>query len=326
MKPSRRFLVAGLCAAPLVFSGHLALAQGYPSRSVRLVVPFAPAGTTDLLAHLISEKLGANLGRPVLVENKAGGGGVVGSMELIRSSPDGYTLGLATVSTTATNPAINPAIPYNPTTDLTPIINLAATPNLIAVHPSFPARKYSEFVAELKKNPGKYAYASSGPGSVAHLQTELFKSLTGTFVLHIPYRGSGPALNDAVAGQIPIIFDNAPSALPFIREGQLIPIVVAAPKRLAALPDVPTFKEVGLEEVNRMAYYGLVGPKGLPKEIVEKVHAAARKTLADPLVRKRIEESGAEVIGGTPEQFALQIKSELASYKGVVTRRHLPFD
>ena len=326
MKPSRRFLVAGLCAVSLVFSGRLAFAQGYPMRSVRLVVPFAPAGTTDLLAHLISEKLGANLGRPVLVENKAGGGGVVGSMELIRSSPDGYTLGVATVSTTATNPAINPAIPYNPTTDLTPIINLAATPNLIAVHPSFPARKYSEFLAELKRNPGKYSYASSGPGSVAHLQTELFKSLTGTFILHIPYRGSGPALSDTISGQIPIIFDNVPSALPFIRDGQLIPIVVAAPQRLAVLPDVPTFKEVGLEDANRMAYYGLVGPKGLPKEIVEKIHAAARKTLSDPLVRKRIEESGAEVIGSTPEQFASQIKSELASYKGVVTRRHLPFD
>lgn len=326
MKPFRRFLVAGLGVVSLALPGHLAWGQAYPSRSVRLVVPFAPAGTTDLLAHLISEKLGANLGRPVLVENRAGGGGVVGSMELIRSSPDGYTLGIATVSTTATNPAINPTIPYNPTTDLTPIINLAATPNLIAVHPSFPASKYSEFLAELKRNPGKYSYASSGPGSVAHLQTELFKSLTGTFILHIPYRGSGPALNDTVAGQIPIIFDNAPSALPFIKDGQLVPIVVAAPRRLAGLPDVPTFKEVGLEEVNRMAYYGLVGPKGLPQEIVEKIHAAAKKTLADPLVRKRIEESGAEVIGSTPEQFASQIKSELASYKGVVTRRRLSFD
>jgi tripartite-type tricarboxylate transporter receptor subunit TctC len=226
----------------------------------------------------------------------------------------------------AANPAINPKIGYNPLADFTPIINIAATPNVIAVHPSFPARDYKTFLEVLKKNPGKYNYASSGTGGIGHLQTELFKNLSGTFIAHIPYRGAGPALRDTVAGQVPIIFDNMPSAMPFIKDGRLIPIVVAAPQRLAVLPNVPTFKEVGLEPVNRMAYYGILGPKGLPKEIVERVNAATRKVLEDPAVRKRIEDTGSLIVGNTPEQFAAQIAAEFGVYKDVVAKQKLSLE
>jgi len=308
------------------FTSAASFADTYPSRPIRLIVPFAPGGTTDIIARSIADPLGRQLGQPVIVENRAGGGGSVGALEVARAPKDGYIIGVATVSTTAANPAINPKIGYDPTKDFAPITNIAATPNIIAVNPSFPAKDFKTFLEVLKKNPGKYSYASSGTGGIGHLQTELFKSLTGVYIVHIPYRGAGPALTDTVAGQVPIIFDNLPSALPFIRDGKLVPIVVAAPKRLAQLPNVPTFAEVGLAPVNRMAYYGLYGPAGLPRDITDKIYAATQKAVTEPAVRKRIEDTGSIINVNGPEEFAKEIKAEYTVYKEVVAKQKLQID
>ena len=321
-----KFAINLIAAIAIITPATAVFAQGYPNKPVKLQVPFAPGGTTDIIARVMSEPLGKALGQNVIIENKVGGGGVVGANETAKAAPDGYSLGMATVSTTAANPAINPKMPYNVATDFTPIINIAATPNVIAVHPSFPAKDYKGFIAELKKNPGKYSYSSSGVGGIGHLQTELWKGLQGVFLTHIPYSGAGPALRDTVGGQVQIIFDNVPSALPHITAGRLIAVAVAAPQRLASMPNVPTFKELGLEPVNRMAYYGIYGPKGLPKDIVDKVNSGVRKALEDPAIRKRIEDTGSIVLGNTPEQFAAQMKDELAVYQKVVATAKLKLD
>ena len=310
----------------LALTSSVVMAQAYPTKPIKLLVPFAAGGTTDIIARVIAEPLGKELGQVVVVENRGGGGGAIGALETARQKPDGYNLGIATLSSMATNPAINPKTPYDPIKDFTPIINIAATPNVIAVNPKFPATDYKAFEAYLKKNPGKYSYGSSGTGGVQHMLMELYKSLTQIDMVHVPYRGAGPALNDAVAGQIPMVLDNLPSALPFIKDKRLVAIAVAAPQRLAVLPDVPTFKEVGLEPVNRMAYYGITGPKGLPKEVVEKISAAATKALQDPAVRKRIEDTGSIIVGNTPEQFTAQIKAEYEVYKKVVTTSKLSLE
>lgn len=297
--------IAGLCISA---GAH---AEGYPNKPIRLIVPFAAGGTTDIVARVVASGLGRELGQVVVVENRGGGGGSIGADALVRSAPDGYTLGIATVSTMATNPATNPQNPYNPLTDFTPITNLVNVPNVLTVNPKVPAKTLAEFVTLLKDNPGQYSYASSGTGGIAHLDGELFKSITKTDMVHVPYRGSGPALNDVIAGQVNAQFDNLPSSMPQILGGKLRALAVAAPTRSPNLPNVPTFVEAGMPEMNNMAWYGIVAPVGVPQEVVDKVHAAAVKALKDPAIAQRLIDGGSLIDGNTPAEYAVQIKREL---------------
>ncbi len=305
----------------------ITMAQAFPAKQpVRLVVPFAPGGTTDLLARALSGAMGTALGQTVVVENKAGGGGAIGAAEVARAAPDGYTLLMSSVSTMAANPAINPKTPYDPNADFVHIVNVATTPNVIAVTAAFPAKDYPSFVALLRKEPGRHSYASAGVGSVGHLLAEVYKATASVFITHIPYRGSGPALTDVVAGQVGVVVDNLPTALPFILDKRLLPIVVAAPTRLAQLPNVPTFAELGLPAVNRMSFLGVSAPKGTPKEVVDKLNAAVKTALAVASVKQRIESTGAMVVGNSPAAYQQQIKEEYEVYRSAVKQQGLKPD
>jgi tripartite-type tricarboxylate transporter receptor subunit TctC len=318
-------LSSSLIALGLMAIGATASAQSYPSKVIRFIVPYAPGGSTNVMARIIEPGLSLNLGQSVIVENKPGAGGMTGTIEVLRSPPDGYTIGLSSLSTVATIPAINPKTPYSPA-DITPIIDIAATATLIAVNPNFPAKNYKEFIAELKRNRTKHSFGSSGTGGVSHLQMERFKSLADVSIVHVPYRGAGPAITDAVGGQIGIVMDALPSILPFIKSGQLRAIVVASPTRVPSLPDTPTFTEVGLPEMNRRSNFGIIGPKGMPVDIVNKINAAVRKTLEDPAVRQRLEEAGASPVGGTPAEFASEINEDFALFKKIVAERKLSIE
>ncbi|MEM5274264.1 tripartite tricarboxylate transporter substrate binding protein BugE [Cupriavidus taiwanensis] len=318
---------AAACIAALGLAhAGLAHAQSYPAKPIRLIVPFAAGGTTDIVARAVSDGLGRELGQPVVVENRGGGGGAIGADALAKSAPDGYTLGIATVSTMATNPATNPKNPYDPLKDFAPITNLVNVPNVLTVNPKVPAKSLKEFVAMLKANPGKYSYASAGKGSISHLDGELFKDITQTDMVHIPYRGSGPALNDTLAGQVNAQFDNLPSSMPHIQAGKLRALAVAAPKRVEGLPDVPTFAEAGMKDMNNMAWYGLVAPAGTPAAIITRVHDAAVKALQDPNVKRRLADSGAYTDGNTPAQYAAQIKRELDLRKKIARDQNITLE
>lgn len=310
--------LAGLC-----LSGAAQAADAYPNKPIRLIVPFAAGGTTDIVARVVAEGLGRELGQAVVVENRGGGGGSIGADALARSAPDGYTLGVATVSTMATNPATNPKTPYNPLKDFAPITNMVNVPNVLTVNPAVPAKSVAEFVALLKANPGKYSYASSGAGGIGHLDGELFKSLTQTDMVHVPYRGSGPALNDVIAGQVNAQFDNLPSSMPHIQAGKLRALAIAAPKRLPALPDVPTFAEGGLPEMDNMAWYGLVAPAGTPQAVIDRIHDATVKALKDPKIAQRLADGGSLVDGNTPVEYAAQIKRELELRQRIAKERNI---
>ena len=324
MRTPFRLIATAVLAACLPLS---AAAQAWPTKPIRLVVPFAPGGTTDIVARTLTERLSKELGQVVVVENRAGSGGMIGADLVAKAAPDGYILGVATVSTLATIPATTAKMPYDPVKDFSLIINLVTVPNVMTVNPkNVPVKDMKEFIALVKKSPGKYSFASSGTGGISHLDGELFKALTGTFIVHIPYRGSGPALNDAIAGQVDIQMDNLPSSIPHIKAGRLHALAVMSDKRIPELPDVPTFAEVGLKEANNVAWYGLVGPAGLAPEIVTKVNTAANAALKDPQVIARFAEGGSIAAGGTPQQFAQNAARELALRRDIVKKQKITLD
>ncbi|WP_151446372.1 tripartite tricarboxylate transporter substrate binding protein BugE [Lacisediminimonas profundi] len=303
-----------------------ASAQSYPTKPIRLIIPFPPGGTTDIIGRAVGDRLSRELGQPVIIDNRGGGGGSIGAVAIAKADPDGYTIGMATVSTQAVNPACNPKLPYDPVKDFVAITNLARTPNVMVVNPKFPAQDYKQLLAVLKKNPGKYGYATSGTCGIGHLMGEKFKASTGTFMVHIPYRGAGPALNDVLGGQVEVMFDNLPSSFGFIQNNRLRPIAVAWPKRLESLPNVPTFAELGLKMVNDPAWYGLIAPAKTPEDIVRKIHDAAVKALNSPEVQARVKASGSEIVGNTPAEFAAEMRGELQRAQDVVKKQGIKID
>jgi tripartite-type tricarboxylate transporter receptor subunit TctC len=323
MNTQRRKLLLAAAAAALPFAAR---AQGYPNKPIRLIVPFAPGGTTDVVARLFTEAFSSALGQPVIIENRGGGGGSLGTRMLASAPADGYTLGLVTISTHGTNSAVYKSLPYDAVKDFTPITKLLSFPGVIAVHPSFPARNYAEFIKLIKSSPGKYSYASSGGGGATNLCMEHFKFLTGTFILHIPYRGSGPALNDVVAGQVPIIWDALPSALPFIKSGRLIAIGVASDVRSPQLPDIPTFLEFGVKGYAPDLWNGFVAPAGLPDAVLQTVHKAALQAANRPEVKAKFEELGARVVGNSPAAFAKAIEIDVELWKRVAKFANITLD
>ena len=326
----RRHLVLGLPLAAVLACAPLAATQAasaYPDKPIRLIVPFPPGGTTDIVGRLFAEKLGRELGRAVVVENRGGAGGSIGSAVVAQAAPDGYTLGIATVSTHGINPAVYPKLPFDVEKDFTPITNLAAVPNIMTVNPKkVPVKNIADFIKLAKSEPGKFTYASAGNGSVSNMMGELFKMTAGVNLVHVPYRGVGPALNDTLSGQVDILFDNLPSSLPHAQSGDLVAMAVAAPKRVAALPDVPTFAEAGLAPVNDMSWFGLVGPAKLPQAIVDKLYAAVAKVSAQPETVKALENLGAEPVANKPAEFAKQISDEVAKNRRIAKEANIKVD
>ena len=300
-------------------------AQTYPSKPVRLIVPFPPGGATDILSRALSQELGKKLGQSIVVENRPGAGGTIGAQAGAQAAPDGYTLLLTTSSTHSIGPALNPKIPYNVENDFTPVVYVASSPQVILVPLSSPAKNVKEFIDYARKNPGRLNYASSGNGTISNLSTENFKAMTGTFMVHIPYRGTGLSIADLVSGKVDVLFDSVVSGMPHVRDGKLRALAVTSPKRSVLAPELPAVAEVlpGFESVT---WFGVYGPRGLPPEIVTRVNQAVNAALSEADLKDRFARLGAETAGGTPQQFAALVKAESAKWKKVITERKITAD
>ncbi|MDM0089598.1 MULTISPECIES: tripartite tricarboxylate transporter substrate binding protein [unclassified Variovorax] len=319
--PKRRtFVLATVAAAGALSLAPLAAqAQAaFPSKPITIIVPFSAGGTTDILARVVGLHMGTDLGQPVVVDNRAGAGGNIGGQAAARAPADGYTLFMGTVGTHAINQSLYKKMPFDPIKDFAPLSRVAMVPNLLVVNPGQPYKSVKELIAYGKANPGKINFGSSGNGSSIHLSGELFKQMTGVDMQHVPYRGSAPAVSDLLGGQISVMFDNMPSAIQHVKGGKLRALAVTTAKRSPALPDVPTIAEAGVPGYEATSWFGLLAPAGTPAPIVAKLNAAILKALADPEVKKKLAEQGAESHGEKPEEFAAFIKSETAKWGKVV--------
>ncbi len=314
-----------VAAFALALGAGTAFAQAYPTKPIRLIVPFPPGGTTDVLARTVGQKLTQALGQPVIIENRPGAGATIGADAVAKSAPDGYTLLMGAVHHTIA-PNVYRKLSYDFQKDLTPVSVVAIVPNVLVVSPSFPAKNVQELVAYAKANPGKLTYASNGNGTAHHLIGEQFKAQTGTNIVHVPYKGSAPAITDLMGGQVSMMFDTASSALPYIKAGKLKPLAVATAKRSSALPDVPTLAESGLPGFDIASWFGILAPTGTPPEIVNRLSTEIAKALALPDVKKQFAAIGAEPVGNTPAQMTAQIKDEVTRFGKLVKEAHVSMD
>ena len=291
------------------------LAQNYPNKPVRIIVPFAPGGGSDFIARFMAQKLSATLGSQVIVENKPGAGGVIGIEQGIKSPADGYTLVLIASSYTV-NPSVY-KLNFDPVADITPVVQMSQGPLLIVVNPSVPVNTAKDLIELAKKKPGELNFATPGQGSVIHMATEYFDSMAKIKMNHVPYKGTGPALTDTIAGQTQVLFSSTATALPHVKGGKLKAIAVTTAKRIPALPDVPTVKESGLPGYEVVLWHGLIGPKGLPKEVVAKISGEVNKTLKLKETGEQLQTDGVSPAGGTSEQFGATIKKEIDVWRKV---------
>jgi tripartite-type tricarboxylate transporter receptor subunit TctC len=295
-----------------------ATAQEYPTKPIKLMVPFPPGGTTDLIARIVSERLTQELGQPVVVDNKPGAGGSIGTEALARSAPDGYTIGMATVSTHAVVPSLFRKPAYDPIKDFVPITKIATVPNVLVARANSNVSDIPSLLKVARSAPGSVTYASPGAGTIGHLLGEEFQYVAKVELLHVPYRGAGPALNDLLGGQVALMFDNLPTSMPNIIAGKLTALAVASPTRIAQIPSVPTFAEVGLADVNDQAWFGLAAPLGTPPAVIAKLSKVLREVLATPAMKERLSKLGAVSVGNSPSEFASDIQKELTKAKTLI--------
>jgi tripartite-type tricarboxylate transporter receptor subunit TctC len=298
-------------------------AQGYPNRLIRLVVPFAPAGSNDIVGRLIADRLGDALGQRVMVDNRPGAGGVIGTDVVIKSVPDGYTLLIGATSTMAANPSLYTNMNLNPPKDLSPIMQIATGPFVLAVSSSVPAKSVKELIALANEKPGALYFASSGVGSSLQLTAELFKSMVKVQIVHVPYKGLGPALTDLVAGRVQIIFSDMAGLLPYVQSGQLRALAVTSAKRFSDLPDLPTLAEAGVPGYEASSWYGILGPAGIPRDIVLKLNNDLTQIVNSPAIKEKFATLGLEPVTGSPEQFGTYIESEMSKWRTVVTSANI---